>query len=186
MKKILFGVFISALLIACNNDAKEEVKPVTTDAPAADAKKTVDEILDMSEADQAKNSLVAFSKGDVAGMTANYDDNAKYYWSGGDSLVGKKAIQDYYTGRWKLIETLKITGQVVLPVKVNTSQTPQHALGKWVLVWSDLEVTYKNGKTIKFWTHADYHYNDAGKVDVAIQYIDRHQLMEATKDLMPK
>ena len=34
-----------------------------------------------------------------------------------------------------------------------------------------------------FWTHADYHYNDAGKVDVAIQYIDFHPIREATKGM---
>ena len=182
MKKFLFGVIISVFLIACAE--KSEQEPTSTEqAATTDSKKTGDEILAMSEADGAKNSLLAFSKGDVAGMTANYDDNAKYYWSGGDSLVGKKAIHDYYTGRWQLIESVKVIDQVVLPVKVNTSQAPQHALGKWVLVWSSLEVKYKNGKTIMFWTHADYHYNDAGKVDVAIQYIDFHPIREATKGM---
>jgi len=183
MKKVFLGVFISALLIACNNEKTEEKTGSTETTVSSTEKKTGDEILAMSEADGAKNSMLAFSKGDVDGMTAQYDDNAKYYWSGGDSLVGKKAIHDYYSGRWKLIETLKVIDQVVLPVKVNTSQAPAHALGKWVLVWSNVEVKYKNGKTIRFWTHADYHYNDAGKVDVGIQYIDRHQILEATKGM---
>jgi SnoaL-like domain len=184
MKKVFFGVFISALLIACSSETKEESKPATTEsASVTDTKKTGDEILNMSEADEAKNSLQAFAKGDVAGMTAHYDDNAKFYWSSGDSLVGKKGIQDYYNGRWKVIDSVNVIDQVVLPVKVNTSQAPAHATGKWVLVWSNLQVKYKNGKTIRFWTHADYHYNDAGKVDVAIQYIDRHQILEATKGM---
>jgi hypothetical protein len=185
MNKFLFGVAISLFLIACS-DNTEKTASATSTATAETKQSGADEILPMSEAESAKNSLIAFSKGDVAAMTANYDDNAKYFWSNGDSLVGKQAIADYYTGRWKLIESLQVLGQVVLPVKVNTSQTPEHAPGKWVLVWSNIEVKYKNGKTIKFWTHADYHYNAAGKVDVAIQYIDRHQLIEATKDLMPK
>jgi hypothetical protein len=183
MKKVFFGVFISALLIACNNEKTEENSSATAVTPSTETKKSGDEILNMSEADDAKNSLMAFAKGDVNGMTAHYDDNAKYYWSGGDSLTGKKAIQDYYSGRWKVIDSVQVLNQVVLPVKVNISQAPQHALGKWVLVWSQLQVKYKNGKTIGFWTHADYHYNDAGKVDVAIQYIDRHPIMEATKGM---
>ena len=183
MKKILFGVFISVFFIACNS-GKEE-KPTTTETAATtDNKKTGDEILAMSEGDEAKNSLLAFAKGDVNGMTALYDDNVKFYWSGGDSLIGKKAVQDYYNGRWKLIDSLNIAGQVVLPVKVNVSQTPGHTVGKWVLVWANIQVKYKNGKKLNFWAHNDYHYNDAGKVDVAIQYIDRHPLLEATKDLM--
>ena len=184
MKKIFFGVFISAFIIGCSNEKAEESSSATAATTSTETKKSGDEILDMSEAEDAKNSLMAFAKGDVNGMTAHYDDNAKYYWSSGDSLEGKKAIQDYYNGRWKIIDSIKVLDQVVLPVKVNISQAPGHALGKWVLVWARMQVKYKNGKTIGFWTHADYHYNDAGKVDVGIQYIDRHQIMEATKDLM--
>lgn len=186
MKKFISGVIISLFFIACTDKPEDKTASATSSANAETKQTTADEILPMSEADGAKNSLLAFAKGDVAAMTANYDDNAKYFWSNGDSLVGRQAIADYYTGRWKLIESLQVLGQVVLPVKVNTSQAPEHAPGKWVLVWSNIEVKYKNGKAIKFWTHADYHYNTAGKVDVAIQYIDRHQLLEATKDLMPK
>ena len=182
MKKILFGVFICAFLFACNEKAEESTDSTNaTSTATAVTNKTTDEVLPMSEADDAKNSLLAFAKGDVNGMTAHYDDNAKYYWSSGDSLVGKQAIQDYYNGRWKIIDSIKVIDQVVLPVKVNTSQAPEHVLGKWVLVWSKMQVKYKNGKTIGFWTHADYHYNNAGKVDVGIQYIDRHQIMEASK-----
>jgi hypothetical protein len=182
MKKILMGVFLSTFLIACNNEKTESTGTAEPVASTSETK-TGDEILPISEADEAKNSLMAFSKGDVEGMTAQYDENAKYYWSSGDSLTGKKAIQDYYTGRWKLIDSLTILDQVVLPVKVNLSQSPGHSVGKWVLVWSNLQVKYKNGKTIRFWTHADYHYNDAGKVDVGIQYIDRNQILEATKGM---
>ena len=182
MKKIFFGVFIFAFLLACNEKAAEKTDSTNaTSTTTADTNKTTDEILPMSEADDAKNSLLAFAKGDVNGMTAHYDDNAKYYWSSGDSLVGKQAIQDYYNGRWKIIDSIKVIDQVVLPVKVNISQAPEHVLGKWILVWSKMQVKYKNGKTIGFWTHADYHYNNAGKVDVGIQYIDRHQIMEASK-----
>jgi hypothetical protein len=184
MKKILVGVLLSVFFIACNNETKEETKPATTDAPAAEAKKGGDEILDMKEADEAKNILLAFSKGDVNGMTASFDENARAYWAGGDSIIGKKAIQDYWNGRLKLIESLQIVDQVLLPVKVNTSQAPQHALGKWVLVWTSVSVKYKNGKSLNFWTHSDYHYNDAGKIDVGIHYMDRHPIMEATKDLL--
>jgi hypothetical protein len=187
MKKILFGVFISAFLIACSNETKEETKPAATEsAPASDTKKTGDEILAMSEADEAKGILLAFSKGDVNGMTAAFDENARVYWAGGDSIIGKKAVQDYWNGRMKLIETLQVVDQVLLPVKVNTSQAPQHALGKWVLVWTNVSVKYKNGKSLNFWTHSDYHYNSAGKIDVGIHYMDRHPIMEATKDMMPK
>ncbi|HLF45517.1 MAG TPA: nuclear transport factor 2 family protein [Chitinophagaceae bacterium] len=182
MKKLLLGVFLSAFLFACNDEKAESTG--TTDAATTTETKTGDELLALSDGDGVKSAMAAFSKGDVDGMTSNYDDNVRYLWSGGDSLIGKKAVQDYYNGRWKLIDSLDISDHIVLPVKVNVQQSPYHTLGKWVLHWGFVHVKYKNGKKLNFWIHNDYHYNDAGKVDIVIQYIDRHPLMEATKDLI--
>jgi hypothetical protein len=186
MRKLFFGVICSLLIIACN-DKKEE--PATTEATAASAssdKKTGDELLSLSEADGAKAAYEAFSKGDIDGMTANYDDNIRYTWSSGDSLIGKKAVADYYKGRWKMIESLNFTDHIFLPVKVNVQQSQAAPLGKWILHWAMVHVTYKNGKKLDFWVHNVNHYNDAGKVDFIGQYMDRHPLIEATKDLMAK
>ncbi len=174
------------LLLSCNNEKKDEAKMDDgnkTTMSAAD-KKPASELLDIGAGDAVKASYDAFSKGDVDGMTANYDDNIRYTWSGGDSLIGKQAVKDYYNGRWKLIETLKFSDHIILPVQVNESQSPAAPPGKWVLHWAKTDVTYKNGKKISFWVHNVNHYNDAGKVDFIGQYIDRHPLMEATKDLM--
>lgn len=185
MKKIFLALTLAAFLFACNNEKKED--KASTDATTGTTttdKKTTDELLDMSNGDGVKNAMMAFSKGDIDGMTASYDDNIKYRWSNGDSLTGKQAVKDYYNGRWKLIDSLSFSDHVVLPVRVNNVQTPYQVPGKWVLHWAFVHVKYKNGKKIDFWVHNDYHYNDADKVDLAIQYIDRHQLMEATKDLM--
>lgn len=185
MKKILFGILTSSFLIACNNEKREDktTSDVTTTSSATD-KKTTDELLSMSEGDGVKNSVIAFSKGDIDGMSANYDDNIHYVWSGGDSLVGKKAVQDYYRGRWKLIDSLNYSEHIVLPVKMNVQQSQFAPTGKWVLLWSLAHVKYKNGKKIDFWVHNVNHYNDAGKVDFIGQYLDRHPIMEATKDMM--
>lgn len=46
------------------------------------------------------------------------------------------------------------------------------------------DVKYKNGKAIQFWAHNARHYNDDGKIDVFAQYIDRHPVIEASKDLV--
>ncbi len=182
MKKILLGVFISASMIACN-DEKTEGKSATTDAAATATvdSKTTDELLAVSEGDGVKSAMDAFANKDVDGMTAGYDDNIRYLWSGGDSLVGKQAVKDYYNGRWKLIDSLSFSDHVVLPIKVNNVQTPYQAPGKWVLHWAFAHVKYKNGKKLDFWVHNDYHFNDAGKIDVAIQYIDMHPIKEANK-----
>lgn len=182
MKKIILGVFLSAFLFACNNEKAETTG--TTDAATTTETKTGDELLAISEGDGVKSSMLAFSKGDVDGMTANYDDNVRQLWSGGDSLIGKKAVQDYYNGRLKLIDSITYSENVLLPVKVNNQQSQYQALGKWVLHWTLAHVKYKNGKKLNFWIHTDYHYNDAGKIDIVIQYIDRNPIVEATKDLM--
>ena len=187
MRKLFFGVICSLLFAACNSEKKEGTEQTASAAsPAAETKSGGDELLPMSEADAAKASYAAFSKGDIDGMTANYDDNILYNWSSGDSLRGKKAVADYYKGRWALIKSLSFSDHIVLPVKVNVQQSPQAPLGKWVLHWAMVHVEYKNGKKLDFWVHNVNHYNDAGKVDYVGQYIDRAPLNEATKDLMPK
>ena len=98
--------------------------------------------------------------------------------------MGKQAIKEYWTNRWKLIESLAFPEVIVLPVKINETQSPRYAPnGKWVFAWTLSQVKYKNGKTVTFWAHTDYHYNDAGKVVSVNQFIDRHPIMEATKGM---
>jgi hypothetical protein len=183
MKKFLLGVIISAVLIACSNEKTEE-KAVAAEPPATDTKKPATEVLDLSEADGVKAGSAALANKDIAGMTATYADDVRYRWSAGDSLIGKQAVADYWNGRMKLIDSINFSETIVLPIRINESQSPQYAtVGKWVLVWNFSHVKYKNGKWLHFWVHTDYHYNDAGKIDAVIQYIDRHPVMEATKGL---
>jgi hypothetical protein len=185
MKKFLFGALISTIFISCADKAEE--KPVTTEASApttTETKKAATEVLDLSEADGIKAGLTAFTKGDIDGMTANFDDNVRYFFSGGDSLIGKQKVKDYYTGRWKLIDSVMYSENVVLPIRINESQSPKYATpGKWVLNWSFAHVKYKNGKWLHFWIHTDYYFNDAGKVATVVQYIDFHPIREATKGM---
>jgi hypothetical protein len=182
MKKILFGVFISAILIACND--KTEEKTGSTEATvSADDKNTGDELLAMSETDGVKKGLIAFSKGDIDGMTADYVDTVFQLWSGLDSLRGKKAVQDYYKARWALIDSLNFSEFILVPLKVNMQQSQFAPTGKWVLAWSFAHVKYKNGKKLDFWVHNVYHYNSANQIDFVGQYLDRHPIMEATKGM---
>lgn len=189
MKRIFILAASCMILFACNNDKKKDDKKMDdgkTTMSSGD-KKPATELLELSAADPIKKSFAAFAKGDVDGMTADYDDNIRYTWSGGDSAIGKQAVKDYYNGRWKLIQSLSFSNEIVLPIQINESQAPEVApTGKWVMFWAQTDVTYKNGKSLKFWTHNVNHFNDAGKIDFIGQYIDRHPIMEATKDLMPK
>lgn len=187
MKKFLLGAFVSAFLFACNNDNKED-KTASTDAtssPATETKATNGgfELLPMSDADIVKNSTAAFAKGDIDGFSANFDDNVMARWSSGDSLAGKKAVQDYYKGRWALIDSFNYSDQILLPVNMLTEQTKYAPIGKWVLAWSFAHVKYKNGKKIDFWIHTANHLNDAGKIDFIAQYLDRGQIMAASKGI---
>lgn len=184
MKKLLLGVFISAFFIACNNEKNDDANGQTP-APAATGKKPPIELLaDSALVAGVQSAMDAFEKADINGYTANYDDNMRFYWSGGDSLIGKKAIIDYYTNRFKIIESIKFSNRVFLPIMLNESQYERPQKGKWVLSWYMVDVKYKNGKSLKFWAHNTAHFNDAGKVDFGSQYIDRHPIMEATKDLV--
>jgi hypothetical protein len=186
MKKIIPVIIFCTCLWACNDDKQGETLGAVT-ADSGSVKKAATEVLDLSEADGIKAGYASLSKGDVDGMTANYDDKAKWYFSGGDSAIGKQAIKDYWTGRWKLIDSLTFSDVIVLPVKINETQSPRYAPnGKWVFAWTLSHVKYKNGKKLNFWVHTDYYYNAAGKIVSVIQFIDRHPIMEATKGLVKK
>ncbi len=190
MRKFLLGMMLFSFLflIACTGNKTETTTAEGQDTAAATpAKKPAIELLDKSMADPIRTAFDAFSKGDIDGFTANYADNARFYWSSGDSLIGKQAIKDYYTGRWKLIDSLKISEHIFLPVQVNESQTQYaDAPGKYLLHWGMVNVKYKNGKKLNFWLHQVNHYNDAGKIDVTNQFMDRHPLIEATKGMSVK
>jgi hypothetical protein len=188
MKRIFILAASSMILLACSDKKKDDKKmdDGKTTMSTGD-KKPATELLELSMGDPVKKSFAAFAKADVDGMTADYADNIRYTWSGGDSLIGKQAVKDYYNGRWKLIQSISYSNEIVLPLQVNESQAPAAAPnGKWVLYWTMADVTYKNKKNIKFWMHNVNHFNDAGKIDFIGQYLDRNPIMEATKDLMPK
>lgn len=188
MKKIFILAASCMILVSCGDKKKDDKPTGDNKTTISDGdKKPATELLDLSAGDAVKKSFAAFAKADIEGMTADYDDNIRYTWSGGDSLIGKQAVKDYYNGRWKLIKSISYSSEIILPLQVNESQAPEAApTGKWVLYWAMADVTYKNDKNIKFWMHNVNHFNDAGKIDFIGQYIDRHPIMEATKDLMPK
>ncbi len=185
MRKILLFVISSIALSACDNDKKDE--PAATTTVSSSDKKAAMEIMDMSSADGVKSSYAAFAKGDIDGMTANFDDNIRYTWSGGDSLVGKKAVQDYWKSRWSIIDSLSFDEPIIVPVLANEQQSKYAPTGKWILYWTLVNAKYKNGKKIMFWLHSVNHLNDAGKVDFVGNYYDRAPINKVTEGMvMPK
>ena len=113
------------------------------------------------------------SSGDIDGWLNSFADNATYVWSRGDSLAGKKAIDDYWRNRrTKVIDSISFVNDIWLPLKVNQPQKGPDMKGNWLLSWYQVRVKFKNGKKLMFAVHADLHFNDADKIDRLLQYID--------------
>ena len=177
-------IVIAAVLFGCNNEVKKD-DGATTDTKSATSKAPVELINDSNLINATKATFTAFENKDIEGYTANLADNVMFRWSGGDSLVGKQAVKDYYTGRFNIIDNIKYSNHIFLPIMSNVSPNGgATAAGKWMLTWFQTNVKYKNGKAIQFWAHNAQHYNDAGKIDIFAQYIDRHPIIEASKDLV--
>ena len=185
MKNVLMLSVVCLFFMACNSDTKEAAAtaPAAAEPAVAEvAKKPAPaEILDMSLAAPVKKSLEAFTTGDIDAMTAEYADNVRYGWSSGDSLIGRQAVKAYYTKRRALIDSISYSDYIFLPVQVNEAQSAYAPTGKWMLYWTFAHVKYKNGKRLNFWLHQVNHYNDAGKIDLASQYVDRGAIMAASK-----
>jgi len=187
MKRIISFVFLSVFLFACNNEKKDETAAATQEVKSDKAPAPVELIMDSNFVNSVKATMTAFQNKDIEGYTANMDDNIKFRWSGGDSLVGKQAVKDFYTGRFNIIDNIKFSNPIFLPVMANVSPNGgQTAAGKWMLNWYMVNVKYKNGKAIAFWVHNTMHYNAAGKIDESSQFIDRQPITEATRDLVKK
>ena len=170
MKKILVSLFAVGVFAGCNSP-----KPEATTEVAAEPKPI--EISDAKYIEIGKKSLTSLAQGNVDDFVADYGDNAKFYWSGGDSLVTKSAILAYWKDRRaNIIDTIAFKTDIWLPVKVNQGPpTP----GIWLLSWADFSVRYKNGKSVNMWIHHVFHFDDNGKIDFATQYVDRAPIQAA-------
>ncbi len=168
MKKVLFAFCCSAIMIACNKPQE------TTPAEQTPVEPPQAEFADPKYVDIGKQGIAALAAGDVDGWMASFADNARYYWNGGDSLVGKQAITDYWKDRrGNVIDKLEFNNDIWTPLKINKPQRGPDQVGVWLLCWYQVTSTYKNGGTMTQWVHTDLHFDANDKVDVVVQYIDR-------------
>ena len=175
MKRSFILAACAVILFSCGDDKKEEPKTESTTTTAADKDKTPQpaDFADPKYAEWGKKNLDNMAKGDIKAWIANYADNAKFRWSAGDSLDGKAAIEKYWTDRRaNVIDSISFTNDIWVPLKINTPQKGPDRAGVWLLGWYQVNVKYKNGKRLMFWTHVDSHYTSDDKVDETIQYID--------------
>ena len=179
MKKLLSLAAGCCILFACNNQpaTKEPAKTDEAASTTADSKPSTPqdvEFADPKYMDIGKAALAAMSKGDISGWLAGYADNAVYSWSAGDSLSGLPAITKYWTERrTKVIDSITFANDIWLAIKVNKPQRGPDMAGVWLMGWYHFNSKYKNGKSAGGWIHMDMHFNDAGKIDRSIQYIDK-------------
>ena len=179
MRKVSMLLLAGFLIISCNNEKDGEqamVKETSTEAPV----KPQSEIGDAKFSEMGKANMRLFQEGKIEEWANQFADNAVYAWSSGDSLAGKQAIIDYWKKRRnEMIGEIKFTNDIWLPIQVNTPQKGPDMAGTWLLSWYQVDVTYKNSKSLNFWVHTDFHFNDQNKIDRAVQYIDRAPIVDA-------
>jgi hypothetical protein len=181
MKQNLIALTVVFGLIACGTPEAENGTPespaVVAAAEPADAELTGDQYVDMG-----KKALAGLSSGNVDAWMETFADNAMYRWNNGDSLAGKAAIAEYWKARRsKDIKTISFSNDIWLSMKVNKPQNEYTAPGQWLMSWYQVDAEYSTGKKMTQWIHTDMHINDAGKVDLLIQYVDRVPIMNAMK-----
>jgi hypothetical protein len=170
------------ILLACNNTKPaDSAATITTDTATAEKKPPPQsEFADPKYIDMGKKNLDQLSSGDIDGWMSSYADNARYNWSGGDSLVGKAAITNYWKERrTKVMDSITFTNDIWLPLKINKPQKGPDLAGVWLLSWYQVHVKYKNGKKLTFWVHVDNHYDSTDKIDLTVQYIDKAPINKA-------
>lgn len=182
MKRLLPWIAGCCILLSCNDNKPAETNTNTSDpkATTGSAGTQQSEFADARYVEMGKKALGQFAAGDIDGWMNTYADTAMYRWSSGDSLAGKTAIASYWKERrMKVIDSLQISNDIWIPIKVNTPQKGPDIPGIWLLSWYEVNVKYKNGKRLMFWVHSDIHYNSDDKVDLVIQYIDRAPINKA-------
>jgi len=180
MHKFLPWAVGCCLLFSCNNASNGPSTKDSSTASATPAPPPQSEFADARYTDMGKKALAQFASGDITAWLDNFADNAVYNWSSGDSLVGKAAIANYWKERrGKVIDSITFTNDIWLPLKVNRPQKGPDAPGIWLLSWYQTTAKYKNGAKLSFWVHNDYHFNNADKIDVVVQYIDRAPINKA-------
>ncbi len=178
MRKIILPFAVALLFTSCNSEKKEAATAgdamVKTSTETASDKPAPAEIADAKYMDMGKQMMSDFAAGNIDAYGEHFADNAVYLYSSGDSMAGKKAIVDYWKNRRAtVVESVAMSNDIWLPIKVNQPQRGPDLPGVWLMGWHQVNAKYKNGKSLQFWTHQDMHYNEAGKVDRLIMYIDR-------------
>ncbi len=172
--QLLLAISLIALLFtACTAEKTADENADATTMSDTTAAPAPAEFADPKYTAIVKNVMMSFENEDLTAWMANFSDNAITRWNAGDSLSGKTAMMDYWTNRFtNVVDSLKFSEQIYLPVKVNQPQANESA-GTWVLAWHRTDAKYKTGKSMTQWMHTIYHFDGSDKIDQVIYYMDR-------------
>ena len=138
------------------------------------------EFADPEYVEVGKGHMAALSAKNVDEFMTTFSDDAKYYWSAGDSLIGKSAITDYWKDRFgRYVDSVAFVNDIWTTLKINEPQGGLDAPGVWLLGWYQVKVKYNNGQKLSYWVHTDFHFDRLNKIDLAILYMDRYPINKA-------
>lgn len=172
MKNLAYYAAIAAVLISCNPSTEQAADSEGVSMPMPL------ELAGPMYRDVAKEGLMYLTEKNVDGFIDKFSDNAVYRFNNLDSLSGKESIRAYWEDRMaNVIESLEISDDVWLPLKVNQSENVRK--GDWVLNWSRVKATYATGKSMTQLIHTVYHFDIDGKIDQVTQFVDQAPILSA-------
>ena len=179
--QLLLAISLIALLFtACTAEKPADENAETANMPDTTATPAPAEFADAKYSGMVSNMLASFQNEDIPSYMGHFADNAQINWNAGDSITGKAAIQEYWTNRFaNVIDSLKFSEHIYLPVKVNQPQANESA-GTYVLSWNRTDAKYKTGKSMTQWMHTVYHFDSNDKIDQVLYYMDRAPINAAT------
>ncbi len=177
MRKLTLILLAGTMFYACGQQ-EQAPPPPPPEEPAGPVTVNADE----KYVAICKDGLAAMSSGDMERFVSDFTDDVVYQFSYGDSLVGKSAVLDYWKNRREnIIDQLNFSNSVWLSLNVDMGNNYNVAPGDWVMGWFLTTASYKaTGKSMTQNIHTLYHFNNAGKVDRVIQFLDRAAIMQAT------
>ncbi|MEJ1239266.1 hypothetical protein WBG78_14110 [Chryseolinea sp. T2] len=171
-----YVVVIVCLVVMTACAKREESAP----APVAETKPQPTEFADPKFVDIGKKALADLNANNLDGFMTNFSENSRYYFSAGDSLIGKAAISAFWKDRFSsLVESAQFYDDIWTPLKVNVSQSRSDLPGVWLLCWYRVNVTYKNGAKLNYAVHTDFHFDGSDKIDLTVLYMDRAPIVAA-------
>lgn len=139
------------------------------------------EFADSKYTEVVRRNDIMFTNGNIEGWAKMFANNVVMVYANGDSIVGKKAIIDFWTNRRNtLVESVGHQNNVFLPVRIVKSQGGFDLPGVWLLQWTEYTTKYKSGQTVRGLIHADFHFNEDDLVDRVLMYQDMAPTMEVT------